>query len=69
MLSPNQESCITIKKKVSVTYHVMNHEIQNSSVETVHTNYCKFTLEISKYESTTLTLGELGRFPLQNKAT
>ncbi len=47
----------------------MDHETQNSFVETVHTNYCKFILGISKYESTTLTLGELGRFPLQNEAT
>ncbi len=47
----------------------MNHETQNSYVETVHINYCKFTLGISKYESTTLTLGELDRFLLQNKAT
>ncbi len=69
MSSPNQESCITIKNKTPVTYHIVDHETQNSSVEIVHTNYCKFTLGISKYESTTLTLGELGRFPLQNKAT
>ncbi len=56
-------------KKTPVTYHMMDHETQNSSVATVHANYCKFTLGISKYESTTQTLGELGRFPLQNKAT
>ncbi len=56
-------------KKTPVTYHIMDHEIQSSSVETVHTHYCKFMLGISKYESTKLTLGELGRFPHQNKAT
>ncbi len=35
--------------------------------EKVHSNFCKFTLGVSKYSSTTLALGELGRFPIEFK--
>lgn len=33
--------------------------------EKVHANFCKFTLGVSKYASTTLSYGELGRFPIE----
>ncbi len=32
--------------------------------ETFYNKYCKYTLGISKYSSKTLTLGELGRYPI-----
>ncbi len=40
---------------------------KKTAYDIVHTKFCKFMLEVSKYESTTLVLGELGRYPLQNK--
>ena len=54
--------------KFPVSFHLSENE--NTSVnnyEKVHTNFCKHSLGISKYESTTLSLGELGRYPIQNK--
>ena len=33
----------------------------------MHSNFCKFALGVSKYSSTTLALGELGRFPIEYK--
>ncbi len=36
--------------------------------EKPHTNFAKFALGVSKYESNTLVLGELGKFPIQLKA-
>ena len=35
--------------------------------ERVHANFCKFALGISKYSSTTLSFGELGRYPVELK--
>ena len=56
-------------KTYPVTFHV--HECgskKTASYEMVHTKFCKFMLGVSKYESTTLVLGELGRYPIQFKA-
>ncbi len=38
----------------------------NSSYEKVHTDFCKYTLNMSKYASTDACLGELGRYPIIN---
>ena len=38
-----------------------------SAVETFYSTSCKYTLGISKYSSTTLALGELGRYPIQHR--
>ncbi len=35
-----------------------------TNTEKFYNKYCKFTLGISKYSSNTLTLGELGRYPI-----
>ena len=35
--------------------------------EIVHTKFCKFALGISKYNSSTLAMGELGRYPIEHK--
>ncbi len=41
-----------------------------TNTEKCYNKYCKFTLGISKYSSNTLTLGELGQYPiLIKKAT
>ena len=39
----------------------------NLAYEIVHTNFCKFALGVSKYFSSTLSMGELGRYPLEYK--
>ncbi len=57
-------------KKYPVTFLV--YECGGSKTpkfEITHTKFCKFMLGVSKYESTTLVLGELGRYPIQLKAT
>ncbi len=56
-------------KKYPITFLV--HECGGSKrpkFEIAHTKFCKFILGVSKYESTTLVLGELGRYPIQLKA-
>ncbi len=35
-----------------------------TNTETFYNKYCKFSLGISQYSSNTLTLGELGRYPI-----
>ena len=52
-----------------MTFHIEEY-CPNKSVafEKPHTNFVKFSLGVSKFESNTLTLGELGRFPVELKA-
>ena len=38
-----------------------------SAVETFYSTSCKYALGVSKYSSTTLALGELGRYPIQHR--
>ena len=40
---------------------------QESAVERFYSTSCKYALSISKYSSTTLTLGKLGRYPIQHR--
>ncbi len=40
-----------------------------SELEAFYNKYLKYAIGITKYASNTLTLGELGRFPFQIKAT
>ncbi len=55
--------------RAPITFNVVvwGDTYNKTTYEMVHTKYCKFMLGVSKYESTTLVLGELGRYPLQNK--
>ena len=56
-------------QKRPVTFIIQEHVIADKNdIEKTHTNFCKFTLGISKYESNTLVLGELGRYPIEFKA-
>ena len=57
-----------LAKKTPVSFNVFVwDDNKNVSYDMVHTKYCKFMLGVSKYESTTLVLGELGRYPVQQK--
>ncbi len=49
------------------TCNLINLQQNNPEYEKVHSIVCKFALGISKYSSTTLAFGELGRFPIQFK--
>ena len=43
-------------------------EIQKNTsndIERSYSNFCKFSIGVSKYARTNLTLGELGRYPIQ----
>ncbi len=40
-----------------------------SQIEAFYNKYLKYAIGITKYASSTLTLGELGIFPIQIKAT
>ena len=52
------------------TFNIIDHVIDKKTplFAKVQTNFCKFSLGISKYESNTLALGELGRYPIEQKA-
>ena len=50
-----------------VPFTIEEIEKKGSITETFYSSSCKFALGISKYTSTTLTLGELGRFPIEIK--
>ncbi len=49
------------------TCDIVNVQQNSPEYEKVHSNFCKFALGISKYASTTLAFGELGRFPIKFK--
>ncbi len=52
-----------------VTFTMIDNEDTNTNVvDQCFNNYCKFTLGISKYSSSHLALGEVGKFPLSHKA-
>ena len=64
-----RNTIIQNSRKYPVTFHI--HECGGNrppKFEIAHTKFCKFMLGVSKYESTTLVLGELGRYPIQLKA-
>jgi len=55
--------------KFPVTFEIINNDSQKySEIETFYNKYCKFTLGISKYASNILTLGEIGKYPIQIKS-
>ncbi len=67
-------SSIEIKSRVisgfsvkPTTFDIVNVQQNSPEYEKVHSNFCKFALGISKYASTTLSFGELGRFPIKFK--
>ena len=53
MKAPNTFTIEEIQKKAS------------NDIERSHSNFCKFSLWVSKYVSTNLTLGEIDRYPIQ----
>ena len=46
-----------------------NKESNNNIIDTTYNKYCKFALGVSKYSSNTLSLAELGKYPLSFKST
>ncbi len=46
-----------------------DENISGCEIDQTYNNFCKYALGISKYISSTLTLGELGKFPLSHKAS
>ena len=58
MVSHSKQTCSVILGETSYG--------PNSSYEKVHTDFCKYTLNMSKYASTDACLGELGRYPIIN---
>ncbi len=55
--------------KFPVTFTVSDNMNSHSEIEAFYNKYLKYAIGITKYASSTLTLGELGRFPIQIKAT
>ncbi len=43
--------------------------ISDCEIDQTYNSFCKYALHISKYTSSTLTLGELGKFPPSHKAS
>ncbi len=50
------------------TYNITDCEDKKNDIDIAHGKYCKYSLGVSKYTSTTLALGELGIFPISHKA-
>ncbi len=46
-----------------------DENISDCEIDQTYSSFCKYALGISKYTSSTLTLGELGNFPLSHKAS
>jgi hypothetical protein len=48
---------------------ITDHETNsNNVIDQSYNSFCKYALGISKYSSSTLALGEVGKFPLSHKA-
>ena len=59
---------LSLYNKSPVTFSIEEVEKgPESAVETFYSTTCKYALGISKYSSTTLALGELGRYPIQHR--
>ncbi len=65
---------IDIKSKIingfnikPTTCTIINCQQSGPEYEKIHSSFCKFALGISKYSSTTLAFGELGRYPIEFK--
>ena len=46
-----------------------NDELPPDDVEILYSSFCKYSVGVSKYASTKLTLDELGRFPIKIRST
>ena len=57
---------LSLHNKSPVTFSI--EEVEKGPESAVETFYstCKYALGMSKYSSTTLALGELGRYPIQH---
>ena len=59
---------LSLHNKSPVTFSIEEVEKgPESAVETFYSTSCKHALGISKYSSTTLALGELGRYPIHHR--
>ena len=54
-------------KPLTIKIEDLSNSKKGCKGETFYSSSCKFALGISKYSSTTFTLGELGRFPIESK--
>ena len=55
-------------QKYPCTFTITEVEQKRPLIDISFSKFCKYALGISKYSSTTLALGELGRFPVSHKA-
>ncbi len=55
-----------IKPSGAISY---DENISVCEIDQTYNSFCKYALGISKYTSSTLTLGELGKFPLSQKVS
>ncbi len=46
-----------------------DENISDCEIDQTYKCFCKYVLGMSKYTSSTLTLGEIGKFPLSHKAS
>ncbi len=58
-------NCPNDDNRFPSTFEIRDHEIHKQcNIETFNYKRCKYALEISKYSSNILFLGELGRYPI-----
>ena len=62
-------SIISNYMKSPATFTIEDINSVPNAVERLYSNFCKFSLGVSKYASTTLALNELGRYPIQIRRT
>ena len=62
-------SIISNYMKSPATFTIEDINSVPNDVERSYSNFCKFSLGVSKYASTTLALNELGRYPIQIRRT
>ncbi len=59
-------NCMSHPSTFTISY---DENICDCEIEQTYNSFYKYALGISKYTSSTLTLGELGKFPFSNKAS
>lgn len=56
-----------IGQSTQISVREVNWDYNEPSYERLHTDFCKFSLGLTKYASTEACRGELGRYPLCNR--
>ncbi len=69
MENPMIKNCVLEQlAKRPLTFNIIACQDNEYLFEGVQSQFCKYVLGVSKYASTTLSLGELGRYPIAFKA-